>query len=123
MRAWAVKNRVSENAKNRAKYATDPERRRRLKLYNENAILRKKYGLTTEKYAAMLASQGGRCAICRGHHAHGRRDAKRFTVDHCHVTGAVRGLLCMKCNTGIGMLGDDPGRLRVAIAYLEKCKP
>jgi hypothetical protein len=121
-REWLDKNRASQNEKQRKRYATNPETRRRIRLNNQHGVLKARYGITPEQYSAMLESQGGVCAICVGAHVGGRSDALRFTVDHCHSTGAVRGLLCMKCNTGIGMLGDDPARLRAALAYLEKCK-
>lgn len=65
----------------------------------------------------MFAEQNGCCAICGDHQSN---QARSMAVDHCHETGRVRGLLCMKCNTGIGKLGDSPELLRKAIAYLEK---
>jgi hypothetical protein len=43
-------------------------------------------------------------------------------IDHCHITGKVRGLLCHKCNKGIGLLGDDPARVAAALNYLEGTK-
>jgi len=77
----------------------------------------RKYGLTVEAYNAMLAQQGGGCAICGGGpNSRGRR----FAVDHCHGTGRVRGLLCSKCNTALGLLDDDPLRCEAAAAYLRK---
>lgn len=75
------------------------------------------YGITPEQYAALLAKQDGRCAICRSADWPGKW--KRPNVDHDHAGGAVRGLLCGNCNNGIGMFGDDPARLRAAANYLE----
>jgi hypothetical protein len=83
----------------------------------------KKYGLNSERYAEILAGQGGGCAIC------GRlpgATAKKFHVDHdhrCCPVGSscgkcVRGILCGPCNSGIGLLGDDPDRVRAAAVYL-----
>lgn len=57
------------------------------------SMIEKTYGLTAGQYDALLASQGGRCAICRA-----RPKSKRLAVDHDHKTGAVRGLLCGRCN-------------------------
>ena len=74
------------------------------------------YGITSEDYAAMYELQGGLCAICKSGPT-GRWDS--LDIDHCHSTGAVRGLLCHQCNKGIGCLGDDIGRLLSAIAYLK----
>lgn len=83
--------------------------------------LAKNYGLTVEEYNAMLRRQGGVCAVCgRGEPAEHGRTGKQFrlAVDHCHETGAVRGLLCQKCNRAIGLFGDDPILIRKAISYL-----
>jgi Recombination endonuclease VII len=66
-----------------------------------------------EDYRRMLSKQNGACAICK------QVFQETLAVDHCHTTGKVRGLLCRKCNTGLGNYGDDPGRLREAAAYLE----
>lgn len=72
-------------------------------------------GLSVETYEAMLLAQHGVCAIC----ATGERDNnKRLAVDHDHVTGQVRGLLCRRCNTGIGLLGDSADRVAAALRYL-----
>jgi hypothetical protein len=77
---------------------------------------KKKFDITVEDYDRLLETQRGLCAICRGPQ---RGRGKYFAVDHCHTTGRVRGLLCGPCNRGIGFLGDDPGRVSAAIAYLE----
>ena len=74
------------------------------------------YGITIEQYGEMLEAQGGVCAICREPCPSG----KNLAVDHCHETGAVRGLLCARCNSGIGQFLDSPDRLRAAIGYLER---
>ena len=74
--------------------------------------LQKHYGLSDEDYDTLLAKQGGACAICR------RRPRGRLCVDHCHLTGMVRGLLCRKCNLGLGCLVDDAASLISAFAYL-----
>src|SRR5262245_35902897 len=63
----------------------------------------------------MLDRQGGVCAICRKKPDKG----KPLCVDHCHVTGMVRGLLCHKCNSVLAFGNDDPAILRAAIAYLQ----
>ena len=81
------------------------------------AMLRKLYGLTVESYTALLEKQGGMCAICKK--TSSGVDGRSFHVDHDHVTGAVRGLLCQTCNVGLGALHDDVNLLRAALAYLE----
>lgn len=77
--------------------------------------LKKKYGLTQERFDEMLRAQSGKCAIG------GEPFSKSLTpvVDHCHATGKVRGLLCKNCNTGIGMLKDRPENFIAAFNYIE----
>ena len=80
---------------------------------NEEMLHR--YGIDLEEFDRMLAEQGGVCAICGGGLRHGRN---RFDIDHDHVTGKVRGLLCSDCNRGIGFLRDNPDILKRAAEYL-----
>jgi hypothetical protein len=87
----------------------------RVREYGRISRLRKKFGLTLDDFDAMLTSQGGRCAICPVTEPGG---VGTWAVDHCHKTGRVRGILCNRCNRGIGRFGDDPARLRAAAAYL-----
>lgn len=75
------------------------------------------YGVTPERFLQMRAEQGGRCAVCRSDEWRGKGNSPH--VDHDHVSGAVRGLLCGNCNNGLGNFGDDPARLRAAAAYVE----
>jgi hypothetical protein len=81
---------------------------------NHAARINKTYGLDASEYAALLAAQDGRCAICR------QARSYRLNVDHCHVTGAVRGLLCRLCNGRLLTAArDNPATLRSAADYLE----
>lgn len=91
--------------------ASDPNRR----MAKRNARLVREYGITLADYAVMLDFQHGRCAICGDFPAHD----KVLHVDHCHLTGKVRGLLCPNCNHALGKLQDDPVKLRRAADYLE----
>ena len=75
--------------------------------------LERKYGITTKEYNTLLDAQDGVCAICFG------GNNRKLCVDHDHDTGKVRGLLCDKCNLGIGMLGDKVDALQRAIDYLK----
>lgn len=79
--------------------------------------IKKKYGLSESDYAVMYTAQGGRCAICKGQERDG---TKRLSVDHNHVTGKVRGLLCDRCNRCLGGAMDNPDRLEVMAAYLRE---
>jgi hypothetical protein len=76
----------------------------------------KKYGITYADFTAMLDRQDSRCAICRDPLDLG----KNTHVDHCHDTGAVRGILCNRCNVAIGLLRNDPGIALGAARYLRE---
>ena len=76
-----------------------------------------KYGIGVEEYEALRLAQGNRCAICGTDDP--ASNAGEWHVDHCHESGAVRGLLCSRCNIGLGYFKDDPARLTAAIKYLE----
>ncbi len=65
---------------------------------------------------AMIAAQENRCAICHGEFG----DDRSPQTDHDHLTKAVRGILCPKCNKGLGMFGDVADRLREAADYLDR---
>jgi hypothetical protein len=85
--------------------------------------LKQNYDLTPEEYDAMLAAQGGVCAICQKPERVKRQGkVMRMPVDHCHATGRVRALLCHSCNRAIGLLGDDVELLRAATEYLLRHK-
>jgi hypothetical protein len=81
-----------------------------------------KFRVSPEEYAQMFEKQGGVCAICKKANtrvsAAGR--VMLLAVDHDHVTGKVRGLLCTRCNLGIGYFRDNPTIVNAAVAYLEK---
>lgn len=74
--------------------------------------------ITRAEHFLMLESQGGACAICGGPPPLGRN----LYIDHDHLTGKVRGLLCHSCNSGLGMFKDHPDLLKVAAAYLDSNK-
>lgn len=74
------------------------------------------YNLTPQGFQDILNKQGGKCAICGSNNPN--HWSGRFHVDHCHDTGMVRGLLCASCNTGIGLLQENPEILKNAIDYL-----
>lgn len=133
--AWYARNRKDINVKSRARYWRDPSKHRvAAREYHARRVedptvreairvrahfkgIRRQFGMTPEEYEARIASQGGGCAIC------GRpqgSDSFRLAVDHCHETGAVRGVLCRFCNLGIGLLGDSAAGVRRAAAYLAR---
>lgn len=77
----------------------------------------KMYGLTREDFTELLGRQNNVCAICKQVPDSG--PTKDFVIDHDHNTGKVRGLLCNKCNNGLGLLGDDITGVLSALQYLE----
>lgn len=81
--------------------------------------LRYKYGMTVMEYERLLKKQKGRCAICSSK-ASNAMNKGYLVVDHCHTTGKLRGLLCHKCNIGLGHFSDRPDLLYKAVNYLEK---
>ena len=79
----------------------------------------KEYNITLADYDAMYEEQKGKCAICGSTNPKTPKNG-RFCVDHDHVTGKVRGLLCSSCNRGIGLLQDDYEIILNAYKYLTK---
>jgi hypothetical protein len=75
------------------------------------SYFRRKYGLSQQEIADLITAQRGRCCICL------RRPAEH--IDHDHVTGRVRGVLCFTCNAALGQLQDDPTIIRRAADYVE----
>jgi hypothetical protein len=129
-RAWYAAHKEEVAARQRRRRQEDTDHAEKIRAYNRawyaaqkksegwarrsrESRLRSNYGLSIEGYNALLARQGGACAICR------KQPEQRLCVDHCHVTRKVRRLLCRRCNLGIGYFGDDPRLLRRAVTYLE----
>ncbi len=116
MSSWD-KKRYAEDAEFRAR---ELERRRayvrahkaQVDVNRRRGHLQRRYGLSRADYDALLKRQGGVCAIC------GKPSEKTLCVDHCHATGTIRGLLCRKCNLGLGCLADDQSALIAALVYL-----
>ena len=89
--------------------------------YMRKYDLKKSYGITLEDYDNMFELQEGKCAICEKHLNEVKSGRKKnLCVDHNYDTGEVRGLLCDKCNRGIGLLNDSVEVLKNAIKYLNK---
>ena len=99
--------------------AANPEK---VKKTQREASRKYQYGITAEQVGALLGAQGGKCAIstCRTDLTMVGRGGD---VDHDHVTGVVRGLLCHACNVGLGQFNDDPAKLIAAADYLRKPFP
>lgn len=99
-------------SKNKAKYIASAKAYKSAnKDKLKNAYLIRTYGITLAQYSALLAAQKNLCAICK--------QAGELDTDHSHVTGKVRGLLCSRCNTAIGLLGDSSSITQSATEYLQ----
>jgi hypothetical protein len=118
------KNKLKRNEsakKYRQKKGAKWRREVRKRAYNKNPDRSKcynlrRYGMTIDEFKSLKKKQKGKCACCG---ATKNTDGKSLYVDHCHKTGEIRGLLCRKCNTGIGLLGDTVDRLERALKYLK----
>lgn len=132
MRKWRAANK-EKNAKYQSEYYKEYRKKNKEKLdtYNkqwreenreqDNAVmfearLRRRYNLTLEEYETMLLEQNNSCKVC-GKYASDNKTGKLY-VDHCHETKRVRGLLCMECNTALGLLKDDPKRIKNLLDYI-----
>jgi hypothetical protein len=90
---------------------------------HKNMDLKKHFGITLDDYNLILEQQNNVCAICgKPEHIFNSRTQKTLSlsVDHCHTTGKIRGLLCSHCNHAIGKFNDDVELLQKAIEYLKK---
>lgn len=118
----ANKDRIKSNV--RAYQKANPEvqaravERRRANGKRRAADIKAKYGISRDQYEGMLERAGHVCEIC------GRDprevSKKGYCIDHCHDSGAVRGILCHPCNAALGNFRDDVDVMRRAIEYLEK---
>ena len=83
--------------------------------YNRDWSLRTLYGITSEQYSVMVKAVNGLCVIC----GLPPKDDK-LVVDHDHETGIIRGIICRRCNLGLGHFNDDPALIARALEYLLK---
>lgn len=107
---WHKENKDSVSQQKKQYYADNPEAKQR-KMFRDRI---NRYGLSESEYNDLIDSQASLCAICQEpvsyYGAH---------IDHCHSTNRVRGLLCGKCNRGLGMFNDNTELLNKAKEYLE----
>jgi hypothetical protein len=82
----------------------------------KNTILLRKYGITSQIFDTMLDDQCGRCAICGTHF----ESSKATHIDHCHISGKVRALLCRHCNLVLGHAKESVQILENAVQYLNQ---
>jgi hypothetical protein len=75
-------------------------------------MIARNHALTVQQYRALLKEADGSCAICQ--------QKTDLHLDHCHYSGKLRGLLCVRCNTALGNFDDSPAILQSALAYVLK---
>ena len=85
-------------------------------LKNKHNKLKKAYGIGLEEYNKLFKDQEGCCAVCGIHQSELTRS---LAVDHCHTTGKIRGLLCNKCNTALGLLNESEEIMKNLINYVQ----
>ncbi|WP_129141484.1 endonuclease domain-containing protein [Modicisalibacter coralii] len=111
---WTELNAERKVAQKRQYYSQGRVKQRDKLRDREASLLR--FGLTIEDEVRILEQQGNRCGICGGDSGRG------FDIDHDHATGRFRGLICHRCNKGLGLLGDDIAGLEKALAYLRSAE-
>ena len=100
---------INARRKRNGRYGETQEQRRKWSLA-------KTHGITPEDYDGLLAKQNGTCAICFSFPLCG--PGRRLHIDHDHKTGVIRGLLCSRCNTALGLMKDSSERILSAAVYL-----
>ena len=103
-----------ERSRGRKYYSDNRERMKEHLRHKSRKIL---YGITKEQFESLIEKQNNSCAICGIKEPGGKGN---WHVDHDHTTGIIRGLLCHKCNTGLGLFRESKLILSEAINYLEK---
>lgn len=101
-------------------YVAKAAKQKAAKLRATESYYKCKYGITYGDVLSMLERQGGRCAICESKITHGGRGRHSTNVDHCHLSGDVRGILCTECNKALGLLKDSPLIAASAARYLAR---
>lgn len=116
-----VLTKKQREAQEKADKASDEARAR-----TREQVMFQKYGLTKEGFKRLWVEASGLCEICgvKMHSVHipdsEQEGTEKCHIDHCHESGEVRGLLCTRCNVGLGYFKDEQRRLKNAIAYLER---
>lgn len=105
------------NRRRREKRSTSDSYRAKLAEASRRSALKGKWGITHTELIEWMERQDNRCPICRAPLSWEKR--KCYAIDHDHETDTIRGLLCNRCNSGLGMLGDSLANVQRAVEYLE----
>jgi hypothetical protein len=113
-KTFGDENKPSKREYDKAYRITNDEK---VKKNGRKGHIKRNYGMTDDDYNSLLNAQDGRCAICKTHQS---EFGRMLHIDHDHITGKVRGLLCFRCNSGLGFFRDNCTALLQAVSYL-KC--
>jgi hypothetical protein len=132
---WKKNNPEKVSISGKKWYQNNLEKRREYRLMNKDRInsnnkkfkrkwsLKHKYGITVTEYEELLKKQNGVCAICSSSETRTYKNketvVESLCVDHDHKTNKIRGLLCQKCNSAIGLFMENSELLEKAIIYLK----
>jgi len=110
---WAKNNPIKKKQSSEKWLLNNLDYRQKVTL---KSLLKNKYNMTLDDFDLLNKNQKGRCYIC-GKNKNNER-FKRLSVDHCHRTGKIRGLLCNNCNSILGLANDNIDILTNCIGYL-----
>lgn len=117
---YAPHCKICDNDRRKEWRKNNPEKQQQSQR-NRNLLTR--YGITLDDYEELFKKQDCKCGICgteENYSGHtGPRKEWSFSVDHCHITGRIRGLLCNDCNRALGLFKDNPEILKQAISWLD----
>jgi hypothetical protein len=115
-RARYLKHRDRELARRREHLRKHRQRHGEVLAYGRNYRMVARFGITVAEWERLFEAQGSVCAIC------GRDDpdGPNWHTDHCHDSGKVRGILCRRCNLGLGWFDDSPEKMRLAARYIQR---
>lgn len=123
-RERAQRDADKRKAQQKLSYARlDPEAKEARRADGRERAMKRTFGITMAEYEVLWAQHGGVCGIC--HRAESEVEPRtarlrRLAIDHDHDSGRIRGLLCRKCNTALGLIGDDRAVAASLLAYLER---
>jgi hypothetical protein len=123
----------SERKRIKDKYLKTPKKHEKTKVpefvakadRSHSYTILNRFKLKAQDYYDLLDKQNNVCAICKNPETQLKKNYKKvkmLSVDHCHRTGKIRGLLCHKCNTGLGSFMDSIKNLKSAVDYLLSCE-
>lgn len=116
--SWQKTNREKANKRNREWVQAN---KKQAQYRSRISKVRKIYGLSEEEYITLLEKHDHKCSICgRPERTSIKGTVWNLSIDHCHNTGKIRGLLCAQCNVGLAKFGESIRYFKNAIKYLQK---